>query len=114
MSLHWHRAMALALVGERLDLAPTEAPDVGDLLAQLAANGWERTRIAELAHAAPQRPFPVAPADRAGLGPAQFTAALGEARAALDLVALDVRPRSARRVLDADERRLLADVPPHW
>ncbi len=54
------------------------------------------------------------PADlRARLGAAQFAAALAGLRTALDL---DRTPRTAPRPgrpLTADERRLLADVPPH-
>ena len=54
------------------------------------------------------------PADlRAGLGAAQFAAALSGLRAALDLEPPPRTVPSPGRPLTADERRLLADVPPH-
>lgn len=109
----WHAAIALALVGERLDLGTQERPDIPALLADLAALGWDRDRIVALAHRTPLWPFPLTDADRAGLGSAQLHAAVREARRALGLE-VQVRPRSPRTVLDADERRLLADVPPHY
>ena len=54
------------------------------------------------------------PADlRARLGAAQFAAALAGLRTALDLDRSPPYRSSPGRPLTADERRLLADVPPH-
>ena len=106
--------LALALVGERLDFGVQDAPDVPGLLDELAARGWDRERIHHVAHGTSPWPFPLADADRAALGSAQLFAALRDARRRLGLEVLEVRPRSRRTHLDADERRLLADVPPHW
>lgn len=114
MSAPWHRAIALALVGERLDLGEQDVPDVRALLTDLAERGWSRDRIDVIAHGTSPWPFPLSPADRAGLGQAQLFAALREARRRLGLEVMSVRPPSRRTHLDADERRLLADVPPHW
>lgn len=114
MSAPWHAVIGLALVGERLDLGLQERPDAAALVADLAARGWDRDRIDALAHGTSPWPFPLSDADRAGLGSAQLFAALRDARRALGLEVLEVRPRSRRTDLDADERRLLADVPPHW
>ena len=113
MTQAWHRAIAFALTGEELDLPTSSAPNPGALLAQLADAGWARVRIAEHAHAASGWPHPVPDALRAGLGAAQLFAALGRAREELGVAVLDPRPPSGRTALTADERRLLADVPPH-
>lgn len=114
MSGAWHAALAWALVGERLDLGVQQQPDVTALVEDLEKLGWGPQRIGEVARDAPVWPFPWSDADRAGLGAAQLHAALREARRVLGLEALVVRPPSQRTHLNADERRLLADVPPHW
>lgn len=117
MSVGWHRALAHALVGSDLGLPDAPAPDPDALRAALAAAGWDAGRLG--AHAAARRargepwPHPVPDALRRGLGAAQFHAALARLRGDLGLDAVEVRPPSRRTALDADERRLLADVPPH-
>ena len=72
----------------------------------------EHHGILWIAEAAPSVPVP--DALRAGLGAAQLYAAIGGARERYGLEALTVLPPSRRTRLDADERRLLADVPPHF
>ena len=114
MTQAWHRAIAFALTGEELDPPTSSAPNPGALLAQLADAGWARVRIAEHAHAASGWPHPVPDALRAGLGAAQLHAAIGATRHRLGLDVLTVLPPSRRIRLDADERRLAADVPPHY
>lgn len=118
MSLAWHRALGFALTGGDLDLGVQDAPDAVLLVAQLAAQGWDVTRIGELARgrvASEQPwPFPIPDAVRVGLGAAQLHAALLAARTALGLDTLDLRPPAKPRSLTADERRLLIDVPPHY
>lgn len=117
MSGRWHAALGFALTGEELDLPGTEAPDVVVLLAGLAAAGWTGQRIAEHARSRAGAelpwPHPVSMELRAGCGPAQLAAALAAARADLGLTALTTRSPSAPRRLDADEQRLLREVPPH-
>ena len=114
----WHAALAMALVGEELVLPEPGRPDVGALLPDLAAAGWPADRIAEHARAralAEQAwPHPVPSALRAGCGAAQFHAAVATARAELGLTSLVTRAPSRRTRLDADEQRLLRDVPPHY
>ena len=113
----WHAAVAFALIGERLPLPARPAPDAARLVEQLDAAGWTPERVASHARAVSDAsqpwPHPV-PADlRAGLGAAQLRAALDACRAALGLVTLTTKPPSTRTALTADERRLLAEVPPH-
>lgn len=117
MSVAWHAALGWALTGEELAFPATDQPDVETLLAHLAGHGWTAKRIGAHARdtvAAEQVwPHPVPDRLRAGCGPAQFHAAVNRARAALDLVVLETRPPSARQHLNADEQRLMREVPPH-
>ena len=112
----WHRAIACALVGDELELGLQPSPNLPVLVADLARLGWSRERIATLAHEQPAGgwPFGVPDALRRGLGAAQLHAAIGGARTMLGLDVLTVLPPSRRTRLDADERRLQGDVPPHW
>lgn len=113
----WHRALAFALTGAELDLDAQTAPDIADLVADLAKLGWDADAVGaharEAAGSGPW-PHPIPDTLRSGLGAAQLYAALTEARARLGLEVLTVLPPSRRTRLDADERRLLADVPPHY
>lgn len=115
--MSWHSALAWALTGESLEL-PAPVPDVPLLLAQLADVGWASERIAEHASAVLGGggvwPHPIPEQLRDGLGAAQLAANLTAARQACGLLVLDVRPPSRRTTLDADERRLLGEVPPHY
>ncbi len=113
----WHRALGLALTGEELDAGVQDAFDADAAVAALAASGWDAPRISEHAHAVAQAapwPHPLTREQRGGIGPAEFHAALLRVREALGLAVLTVLPPSTRTRLDADERRLLSDVPPHF
>jgi hypothetical protein len=113
----WHAALAYALVGEEWSLDRRPGPDLPALAVELAARDWTRERIAVHARSVQESgrpwPHPIPDALRAGLGAAQLYAALGRAREELGVAVLDPRAPSGRTVLTADERRLLADVPPH-
>ena len=113
----WHRALAYALVGEQLPLEDVDTPDPDALRAALARAGWDVGRLAahvnDVRRSGAPWPHPVPDALRAGLGAAQLHAALSRVRGDLGLDAVVLRPPSRRATLDADERRLLADVPPH-
>lgn len=113
----WHRAIAFALTGADLELGDQPAPDLDVLVDQLGDQGWGAGTIAaharEAAAVGPW-PHPIPDALRSGLGAAQLYAAIGGARARYGLEVLTVLPPSRRTALTADERRLLADVPPHF
>ncbi len=117
MDAAWHRALGFALTGTDVALGVQSSPDPAHLAAQLAEAGWPAERIADHARAIQASggiwPHPIPDALRAGLGAAQLSAALGAARRALGLAALESRVAAPRSVLTADERRLLADAPPH-
>ncbi len=116
--LRWHQALAWALTGEADPrLGVQAAPDLSALAAALddgEAGRGERLRkqIAARRSTGAGWPFPVPPELMAGLGAAQFAAALADLRAHLDLDRTR-QPVLNSRPLDADERRLLSDVPPH-
>lgn len=117
MSAPWHVAVAWALTGEPMDLGVQDSPDADELVAQLAARGWDAARLsahAREASAAGPWPHPIPDAVRSGLGSAQLVAAIGRARDRYGLTVLTVLAPSRRTSLDADERRLLADRPPHY
>lgn len=113
----WHAAIAWALVGEEVALPEPGRPDPAVLVADLAAVGWTAARLREHAGdtVADERAWPhqIPPALRRGCGAAQLSAALGRTRGLLGLVTLETRGPSGRTRLDADELRLLRDVPPH-
>jgi hypothetical protein len=111
----WHRALVYAVTGQRRsDLGVQPAPDLKELQRVLRSD-----ELGELvrAHRDSGRPWPLpVPAElMAGLGYAQFAAALAQLQSALGLEA--VRPSrdttSRTRALSAGERRLLDEVPPH-
>jgi hypothetical protein len=114
----WHQALAYSLLG-RIEprLGVQDQPDLRKLLDdldELYADG-RAGLCAEIQRAREtSRDWPHAvPANlRAGLGPAQFAAALAELRR---LLHLDAGPRQALadRPPDAVERALLREVPPH-
>jgi hypothetical protein len=117
MSPRWQAAVAYALTGTEPSVTETGQADPAAALAELASLGWTAERVG--AHArevvAAERPWPhPVPAElRQGCGPAQLQAAVTRARELLGLVTLEVRPPSRRHRLTADEKRLLAEVPPH-
>lgn len=113
----WHSTLAYALVGESFDLGVQCRPDAEELARALSERGWDAPAVR--AHALEERragrpwPHPLDADARAGMGAAQWFAALGRARAALGVDVLAERAPSPRTTLDADERRLMAEVPPH-
>jgi len=109
----WHQALAYAVTGRRIEELGRQArPDLAwltDYLHRLIAGGDPNAPAAE------PRPNGRVPADlMAGLGPAQFSAALRELRNGLDRAGpRPDQPVVADRAWSAEERRLMADRPPH-
>lgn len=118
-SARWHIALALAIAGRRWDdLGRQDAPDPEHLAEQIAdrfEGGVDGLRAMIINRRATglDWPFPVPEDLRAGLGAAQWLAALSAVRHRLGLDRPASTPVLADRPLDAAERRLLADVPPH-
>lgn len=106
------RAVAGAVTGTQVALPEAPRWDAATLVSDLAAAGWSRDRIADAASGATVWPFSVDL--EVGIGAAQFAAALAQVRSELQLAGLATPVVSTRRDLTADERRLLADVPPHY
>lgn len=109
----WHAALAYALLGAPVrDLPETGTPKVADLLAELG--GVETVRVAVVgARAAGSWPHPVPEDLRRGLGAAQFAAVWARLLAELGPLTTSARPVVTDRASTSDERRLLADRPPH-
>lgn len=111
----WASELASCLVGESVEL-PDAAPVARDVLEGLERAGWPVARIEAIARARFEAeeswPFPVS-REVIAVGPAQWYALVAEARTLLGLDG-DVQPPPTRTALNADERRLLSDVPPHW
>lgn len=109
------RALAMAVTGEDL---PVTASDVPSLVAELTRLGWGRERVQQLRRERMEQrlawPFPVAPELMAGAGFARFAALLADLREALGVSGRLAAPPAPRRALNPDERRLVADRPPHW
>ena len=109
----WHAALAYALLGPPVRaLSEPGTPQVAELIAELGGVEVVRERV----RAAQQAdPWPYALPDdlRRGLGPAQLTAAWRATVAAVGAETTIARPVVTDRALTADDRRLLADRPPH-
>jgi hypothetical protein len=118
-SLPWHEALAYALTGGRWDdLGTQQRPDldaVAGLIDARHPGGVPALRAAVAARRAAGEPWPHPLPDdlRRGLGAAQWLAALTGLRNLLDLDPAPDRPVLSDRAPDAEERRLLAEVPPH-
>lgn len=113
----WHQALAYAVTGRRLDLGRQSAPAMRQLADQLRADIDLEALTADV-QARLERgavwPYPLPSDLAAGLGPAQFAAALQQLTRDLGL---DRSARPARvgraQASTAADRRLLDEVPPH-
>ena len=103
-------AVFWALTGEAV-----ESPG-GDVHAALAAQGWDQVAIASHARAVIAAggvwPHQVPDELRLRVGSARLLAAVQRAQTEAGLFGQPAEPAAARP-LNADERRLLQDVPPH-
>jgi hypothetical protein len=117
VTARWQAALGYALTGCELALAEPGHPDPQALVAGLDAHGWPASRVGEHARerAAAEAAWPhaVPAALREGCGAAQLAASLRAARELLHLTTLEERLPSGRLKLNADEERLMREVPPH-
>jgi hypothetical protein len=114
----WHRALAYAITGIRMDdLGRQSRPDLPALAAEITRRmgGIEelRAEVRKWLDAGGPWPYPVPDDLREGLGAAQWLAALTGLRQRLELDPQPSRPVITDRAPDTAERRLLEDVPPH-
>ena len=107
--------LAYALTGETLPIRDTDGSTT-DFLAALEEAGWPADRVVRAANQAWEQetcwPHPLPAHSLDSVGPAQWYAALTQVRAELGLDAIQQAP-SKRTTLTGDERRLMAEVPPH-
>lgn len=109
---HWHQALAYAILGRRLlGLSQQDQPDVAALARKLSAE-QQLSASVEALRGSGTWPVPVPSDLMVGLGSAQFLAAL---EALVQELGLDKHGTrfAVDRPANADERRLLGDVPPH-
>lgn len=114
----WQSALVFAVVGEVTPEQDGSAsgPDLDAIVATLTGRAGGPARIREqiaARHGSGEPwPYPVPAELRAGLGAAQLVAVIAEVRRRLELDPPE-HPVLSDRPPDADERRLLAEVPPH-
>jgi hypothetical protein len=110
---HWHQALAYAILGRRLlDLSQQDQPDVAALARKLSAEQQQLSASVEELRGNGTWPVPVPSDLMVGLDSAQFLAALGALVQELGLDKHGTR-FAVDRPANADERRLLREVPPH-
>ena len=109
----WHAALAYALLGPPVrELVEPGVPQLDRLLDELGGVAAVRAQVVA-ARAVGAWPYEVPAELRAGLGAAQYAAAWRGLVGALGPLATNARPVVTDRALTADERRLIADRPPH-
>jgi len=109
----WHQALVYALCGQRLsELGQQDKPDLDELVRILSDDADLVSRV-QVQRRSGGWPHPVPNDLMAGLGWAQFSAALTVLITRLDLAPGSATHGPSTRSPDSDERRLLHDVPPH-
>lgn len=118
-STRWHQALAYAVTGRHWpELGLQESPDLAELSSRLRTIDDPesvRRHVEERQTAGQSWPHPVPDELMAGLGHAQFAAALTALKSGLGLdgpTRVAAQP-AAGQPASAEERRLLEDVPPH-
>jgi hypothetical protein len=111
--LAWHQALAYAICGQRLsELGQQDEPDLDELVRILSRDADLVPRV-QVDRRRGNWPHPVPNDLMAGIGWAQFSSALTVLITRLDLAPGSAARGPSSRPPDADERRLLHDVPPH-
>ena len=109
----WHQALAYAICGQRLsELGRQDEPDLAELV-RILRDDTDLVSSVQVDRRRGDWPHPVPNDLMAGIGWAQFSAALAALITRLDLAPGSVAPPPGSRSPDADERRLLNEVPPH-
>jgi hypothetical protein len=109
----WHQALAYAICGRRLsELGQQGEPDLDELVRALG-HDTDLVSAVQVQRRSGDWPHPVPNDLMAGLGWAQFSAALTALITRLDLAPGSATRGPGNRPPDADERRLLDDLPPH-
>lgn len=102
-------------VADSMDFAAVGTPE--ELVVCLAERGWSSSRVAELKAeylaAGDRWPTQIPAASARPVGSAQLHAWLSQCVQLLGLDAVDAGVRDAHQLLDAEDRWLLADRPPH-
>lgn len=95
---------------------PTDVETPSAIIHQLADAGWDGPRLADVKdrELAAGRPWPAQPPREREYGFAQFHALQQAVLRELGLDGVTVLPAAPSRPLDAAERRLVADLPPHF
>lgn len=110
----WARLVGHALTGE--DLGPSGLSSSGpqEIVDWLTSRGWDAQRVAESRAACQrdERPWPHPPTLPVPSW-SQFHSLLAQVRALTGTDGLHATVRTGPRVLGPDERRLLAEKPPH-
>lgn len=105
----------LGPAGGALDIGVVTEPQ--QLLSRLADAGWDPVRIADVASQCRNNsvrwPFESENLADMGVGAAQFHAWVQACVRLLELDATNAGVRHATQALDAEDRRLLAERPPH-
>ena len=109
-------ALGVALTGEQLDAGPQERPMTPAAVVDwLGGHGWSAERLSEHRQQCQtdRRPWPHQVPEGLVDSWGQLHSMLRVLRRDLGLDGLSPAMRQGPRVLGADERRLLADKPPH-
>lgn len=110
-------AIGLALTGQRLDPPEAASWQAEEVVAWLAGQGWDAAALA--AHREQVRDFHGQWPHRLpddlleGLAHAQYTALVAQVRSLAGIDGLHTTVHTGPRVIGPQERRLLAEVPPH-
>jgi hypothetical protein len=109
----WHQALGYAICGRRLsEFGQQDEPDLDELV-RILSQQTELVAEMQARRRGGDWPHPVPNDLMAGLGWAQFSAALTALISRLDLAPGSTMRGPSSRPPDADERRLLHDAPPH-
>ncbi|QGN33616.1 hypothetical protein [Microlunatus sp. Gsoil 973] len=114
----WNATLAYAITGQQWSLPESGRPDPVLIAREIELRfpgglAAVRSTITERRRAGESWPYQIPAGLRAELGAAQWLAALGDLSRRLGVGPQPERPVLSDRKPDADEERLLREVPPH-